>query len=72
MAPADAGYGAFTECSHMHCSLCHMQGVVLHSEDYEEKKNRLCVFLSLSCLLLAGFLSLAGMGFRKFHSRLCC
>ena len=40
MAPADAGYGAFTECSHMHCSLCHVQGVVLHSEDYEEKKKQ--------------------------------
>lgn len=25
-----------------------------------------------SCLLLAGFLSVAGMGFRTFHSRLCC
>lgn len=74
MGPADAGYGVFTECTHMHCSLCHMQGVILDSEVYEEaknrKKNRLCVFLSLFCLLLAGFLSVAGMGFRNFHSRL--
>lgn len=44
MAPADAGYGAFTECSHMHCSLCHVQGVVLHSEDYEEKKKQALCF----------------------------
>ena len=62
MGPADAGYGVFTECTHMHCSLCHMQGVILHSEVYEEAKNRkkkkktgsvfFCPF-SVSCQLVS-------------------
>lgn len=40
---------------------------VLKGKKKKEKKTRFCIFPSVSCLLLAGVLSAAGMGFKTFH-----